>query len=121
MAEQRAVILMVDDEPAIRELMKLRLEDAGFEVITAVDGRDGLERYKENKDLVQVVVTDLEMPTMSGADMLRQIFKITPAMKVIVASGQLGDPQFEELCTSAPAIHKPYTARELTDAVRMLV
>ena len=80
---------MVDDEPAIRELMKLRLEDAGFEVITAVDGRDGLERYKENKDLVQVVVTDLEMPTMSGADMLRQIFKITPAMKVIVASGQL--------------------------------
>jgi DNA-binding response OmpR family regulator len=121
MVGKKVLILVVDDEPAIRELMKIRLEDAGFEVITAVDGRDGLKKYKAHKDQVQIVVTDLGMPEMNGADMIRQISEITPTIKVIVASGQLGDPQFEELCAGAPAIHKPYTARELTDAVRLLL
>jgi len=113
---RKAVILVVEDELPMRELMKTFLEVEGFDVITAADGLEGLRRYEENKDQVCVVVTDLDMPSMNGSDMIRQIFKITPAMKVIVASGKRwGD------ATVTRCLQKPYTGRELTDAVHLLL
>ena len=121
-ANKRTVILIVDDEPAIRESMKLRLESEGFDVITAANGLDGLRRYKQYKDQVEVVVTDLDMPRMNGSDMLRRIFEITPEAKVIVASGRslayshhILEPQ------GTSCLQKPYTGRELTEAVRLLL
>ena len=56
------MILVVEDELSMRELMKTCLEFEGFDVITAADGLEGLRRYEENKDQVQVVVTDLDTP-----------------------------------------------------------
>ena len=100
----------------MRELMKTCLEVEGFDVITAADGLEGLRRYEENKDQVQVVVTDLDMPSMNGSDMIRQIFKITPAVKVIVASGKGWSDAKVTRC-----LQKPYSRRELTDAVHLLL
>src|SRR5262249_16502328 len=115
------VILMVDDESAIRELMKARLEIEGFEVITAANGLDGLERYKENCKHVDVVVTDLDMPAMNGSDMIQHIFDITPSMRVIVASGR-SRSYFDVVSTpNASRLQKPYTALELTEAVHLLL
>jgi CheY-like chemotaxis protein len=111
---EKAVILVVEDEPSIRELMKTCLEFEGFDVITAANGLDGLQRYKENKDNVQVVVTDLEMPKMNGSDMIHQIFQMTPDMKVVVASGRAG-----EECSGTACLQKPYSPRELTDVVSL--
>jgi two-component system cell cycle sensor histidine kinase/response regulator CckA len=120
--KERATILVVDDEPDLRDLIKTCLEIKGFDVITAANGLDGLQRYKENKDHVQVVVTDLDMPAMNGSDMIREIFGITPAMKVIVASGN--DAHYaktHETWESTFCLPKPYSARELTNAVRSLL
>ncbi len=116
------MILVVDDEPVILETMKERLETEGFEVITAADGLDGLRRYQENMDQVEVVVTDLDMPTMNGSEMIRQIFKLTPAAKVIVASGQSASYARESQAgLSTSCLQKPYTGRELAKAVRLLL
>ena|ERR1051326_1397380 len=116
------VILIVDDEIDIRESMRARLEIEGFEVITAANGLDGLRRYKQFKDQVEIVVTDLDMPRMNGSDMLRQIFQITPAAKVIVASGRsLLYSQHNLGAQGGCCLQKPYTGRELTDAVRLLL
>ncbi len=114
---EKAVILVVDDELPIRELMKVCLEIEGFDVITADNGLDGLQRYKENKDQVQVVVTDLEMPKMSGSDMIHHIWNIKPDMKVVVASGSPESTQ----CRGTSCLQKPYSPRELTQAVRLLL
>jgi len=119
-ASREGVVLMVDDEPAICNLMKEFLEFEGFDVITAGNGLDGLRRYQENHDRVQVVITDLDMPAMNGAEMLREIFQMTPAMKVIVASGRRpshSDLQVESSSTSC--LQKPYSPRELAEAVRV--
>src|SRR5262245_15609660 len=86
--ERRTGILVVEDESEIRELMKSSLETDGFDVITAANGLEGLRRYEEDPGRVQIVVTDLDMPSMNGSDMMRRIFKISPAIKVIVASGR---------------------------------
>ena len=116
------MILMVDDELAICELMKARLEIEGFEVITAANGLDGLQRYQENKDRVEIVITDLDMPAMNGVDMIQHIVKITPTMKVIVASASSRTyASEEEAGIKASCLQKPYTARELTEAVHQLL
>src|SRR5205809_2173759 len=112
-----ASILFVDDEPAIRDLMRIFLEIEGFDVITASDGRHGLERYAENQERVQVVVTDLDMPAMNGSDMIRQIFEMKPEMKVIVASGREIDAAKSGVSWGAVScLQKPYTPRELSSA-----
>jgi DNA-binding NtrC family response regulator len=116
------VILVVDDELAIRELMKARLEIEGFEVITAANGLDGLEAYKEHRNHVDLVVTDIDMPAMNGSDMIQHIFQMTPAMKVIVASGNTRSHSAAEMsAVNGSLLQKPYTARELTEAVYLLL
>jgi CheY-like chemotaxis protein len=113
--KRRAVVLVVEDDLSLREFMKTCLEMEGFEVIAAANGLDGLQMYEKNRHQVEVVVTDLEMPMMNGSDMIRQIFTITPAMKILVASGQCAR------YTQTMCLQKPYTARELTEAVRLLL
>jgi len=64
-------ILVIDDNAAIRELLRLVLEEEGYEVIEAADGAEGLRRYQaEPTDLV---ITDLEMPGMDGLELLRAL------------------------------------------------
>ena len=116
---RKGAVLVVDDDLDIRELMRTCLEVEGFDVITAADGLDGLRRYQENRDRVEIIVTDLDMPAMNGSDMIRHIFNITPAMKIIVASGRslaAGSHRPAQTC----CLQKPYTARELTDAVHQM-
>ena len=118
----RAVILLVDDEPEIRECAKTFLEIEGYDVITAANGLDGLQQYKDHKDEVEVVVTDLDMPAMTGSEMIRQISKISPAIKVIVASGRsLSYVHRNKRHRDTTCLQKPYTSGELTAAVRLLL
>lgn len=102
--------------------MKTCLETEGFDVITAANGLEGLQRYKENENKVRVVVTDLQMPAMNGSDMIQQIFELTPAMKVIVASGQsFKYAQAAAACGATSCLQKPYSPSELRDALRSLL
>ena len=68
-------VLVVEDLPEIRSKVKESLEKAGFEVIEAVDGREGLERSKQEQNL-DIIITDYHMPHMTGLEMLREIRKI---------------------------------------------
>jgi CheY-like chemotaxis protein len=113
--QRRALILVVEDDVTMRDLMKASLECEGFEVVAAANGLEGLREYEQHQHQVDVVVTDLEMPSMNGQDMLRQIFKITPSMKVLIASGC--SDEFPARCR----LTKPYTARELAAAVHQLL
>lgn len=64
-------ILVVEDDPGIRKLMRLYFNNAGFDVVAAVDGKEGLHMAKtENPD---VIITDVEMPEMDGVTMIKQL------------------------------------------------
>jgi two-component system cell cycle sensor histidine kinase/response regulator CckA len=112
----RAGILVVEDDLDLRDLMKASLEMDGFDVITAANGLEGLRRYKENRHRIRIVVTDLDMPTMNGSDMIRHILKMTPSVKVLVASGR---SQLER-SSPMPCLQKPYTSHDLRLAVEQL-
>ena len=79
-------LLVVDDEPLIREVMKVMLVSEGYDVLTAVDGLDALARLVE--PLPQVIISDLGMPRMSGLELLTVVREQFPHLPVIVISGE---------------------------------
>ena len=78
-------ILVIDDEKNIREGLSMALEDEGYDVITAEDGKKGLE--KALYDAVDLIITDLRMPLISGEEILKKVVTELPSIPVIVLTG----------------------------------
>ena len=66
-------ILTIDDSKTIRDMLSLTLSEAGFEVLQAVDGEDGIDVLEKQSDRVDVVITDINMPKMDGYGVIRHI------------------------------------------------
>ena len=80
-------VLLVDDDPSVRGLLSMRLERAGFAVWQAEDGIDGLVKIRD--ELPKVIISDLEMPRMSGIEFISVVRRRFPAMPVIALSGSI--------------------------------
>src|SRR5258708_4787069 len=78
-------ILVVDDEPGMRDLLKLELEMSGYFVMTAGDGRQALDYVEKEK--FQLVITDIMMPKMDGLELLAEIKKRDLYLEVVVTTG----------------------------------
>ncbi len=113
-------VLLVDDEDLIRDLARTILVRAGYEVITATNGREALELYKTEANRVSLIILDLIMPEMGGAECLDELLRIDPGAKVLIASGYSADnPTSAELELSAKGfVWKPYNVKQFLDAVR---
>ena len=77
-------VLLIDDEKDIRDVLTISLQDAGYEVVSAADGKAGLLRCDEI--VPQIVITDIRMPGMDGIQVLETIKKKYPDIEVIVAT-----------------------------------
>jgi DNA-binding NtrC family response regulator len=80
-----ARILIIDDEPQIRSMLRLMLERVGYEVIEAADGMEGIRQYRDNP--ADVIITDLIMPNKDGIGMIIELKKEFPQIKIIAMSG----------------------------------
>jgi two-component system, cell cycle sensor histidine kinase and response regulator CckA len=105
------MVLVVDDEQFILELTRETLEGAGYRVITASDGAEALDRYREMSNEIDVVITDLMMPEMDGITAIRELKQIRADLPIIAASGVSGDRIGEALAAGASMfLAKPFTA-----------
>ena len=113
-------VLLVDDEEAIRALGKRMLERAGFDVLTANDGRDAVELYREHGDQIVCVILDLTMPRMDGEEAFREMRRIRSDVCVIVSSGYNEQEVTQRFVGKGLAgfIQKPYKFNRLLDQVR---
>jgi PAS domain S-box-containing protein len=84
-------VLLAEDEPEVRELIKMVFERAGYTVIAAVDGEDALNKFGENKDDIDLLVLDVIMPRKNGKEAYEAIRKVMPAMKVLFITGYGND------------------------------
>jgi len=80
-----ARILIIDDEPQIRSMLKLMLERGGYEVVEAPDGVEGIKVYRQNP--ADLIITDLIMPNKDGIGMIIDLKKEFPDVKIIAMSG----------------------------------
>jgi YesN/AraC family two-component response regulator len=80
-----ARILIIDDEPQIRSMLKLMLERDGYEVVEAPDGVEGIRVYRQNP--ADLIITDLIMPNKDGIGMIIDLKKEFPEVKIIAMSG----------------------------------
>ena len=81
------LVLVVDDEPSIRQITQKTLEAFGYRVVVATDGADALAIYARRGDDIAVVLTDMMMPVMDGAATIRVLRKLNPSVRIIAASG----------------------------------
>ncbi|MGZ9140240.1 MAG: response regulator [Nitrospira sp.] len=84
-----ATILIIEDHTSVRTLLAQVLQDAGYSVCEAATGRQGLERFHEQP--VDLVITDLEMPEMTGLDVILALPRAFLDVKVIAMSGRSAD------------------------------
>lgn len=80
-------VLLVDDESTVRSVGKLMLEELGFEVLTAANGREALLLFKKHRNTLALVLLDLTMPHMGGEEAFAKMRQLDPAVKVVITSG----------------------------------
>ncbi len=90
MAEERGRVLVVDDEESVRDLLRRTLEGAAYDVVTAADGQEALDKMSELE--IEVVLLDIKMPVMSGIEVLKQLTAYYPDTCVIMVTA-VGDAQ----------------------------
>ena len=118
-AETPGMILLADDEEVVAQVARQTLENAGYSVLLAQDGREAFDLFEQNKQDVAIAVLDMTMPEITGAELLRRFRRLRPELPVLLSSGfaeadlssHLGDYRWTGF------IKKPYRPQELLKAV----
>ncbi len=119
-----ARILVVDDDPDIRDMLRRMLESAGYEVIDAPDGKEALTLTDNSQP--DAIITDVLMPEKDGLETILELRRNAPDVKIIAISGGDRVPAENYLRTAQRlgaqhTLCKPFRCRELLDAVGALV
>jgi two-component system, cell cycle sensor histidine kinase and response regulator CckA len=113
-------VLVVEDESAVRALAERMLQSAGYTVLLAAGGDDAVSRVEQHDGPVDLLLTDVVMPGMSGRDLAARLAELRPRMKVLYTSGYTDDAIVHHgvLDPDTRFISKPYGTAELTRKVR---
>jgi two-component system, cell cycle sensor histidine kinase and response regulator CckA len=107
-------VLVVDDHQVVREVIRLTLEAAGYDVIEASSPTDALVLARE-RDEIALLVTDVVMPEMDAFELAQRLGRELPAMRVLYTSG------YTDAAAEGPFIQKPFTPAELVHKVNALL
>jgi CheY-like chemotaxis protein len=110
----RLCILVVDDDSLVLTSTCLLLEDLGHRVITATSGAQGLELFEKNP-AIDLVITDMAMPHMSGAQLADAIRTLKAGMPIILATGYA--ERLEGFASGLPRLSKPFTQQNLVEII----
>jgi PAS domain S-box-containing protein len=114
-------VLLVEDEPMVRELSRLALSSLGYQVYEAPNGREALERMKElGETFVDLLVTDVVMPEMGGRELAERLRVLSPRTRVLFSSGYTYDAieRTDLLAEGIFFLQKPYTVSQLAEKAR---
>ena len=115
-------VLFVDDEPDVRSIARLSLEQIGYKVIDAEDGQKALEIFQQQPGDIGLVITDVLMPNLDGLGLSARLHKLDPDLPILLLSGHVLE---EDLWAPGNArmryLMKPYRLQDLQSAVSDLI
>ncbi len=116
-------ILVADDEEVFRDMLKDVLEYLGYDVLTARDGKEGLEVFKRHQSAIDLVILDMNMPVMDGKEMFRELKKLSPDVKALLATGFTLNGAVQTLMDEGVMgfIQKPFRIEEISKAINALM
>jgi len=116
------VVLLAEDDPSVRRLVVAELSRRGFTVLEAEDGRAALDLFRREQERVNVLVTDVVMPRMNGADLAKKADRLRPGLKILFISGhpeRAGQGLDPTGVTNL--LMKPFTADTLAARIKELI
>ena len=112
-------ILVVDDAEAIRKMVCVMLAQSGYNCLEAGDGLEAIRMLESTDNQIHLVLTDVVMPKMNGADLARHLSSVRPDLRIVFMSGYTEDPAVRRVeRTPHIFLPKPFTAAALTEKVR---
>ena len=120
MTGTRAVVLVADDDPSVRELVADLLQREGHDVLSASDGHEALELARTYPGTLHLVITDIDMPGVGGTDLCFHLMAERPGIRILMMSG---DPGRETGITElgVPFLPKPFDGQTLRTRVHALL
>ncbi|MCS6883890.1 MAG: response regulator [Acidobacteriota bacterium] len=118
---EQETILVVDDEEMLRELIVEALSDAGYNVVAAENGKEAVDIYRKTR--VDLVILDMIMPEMNGAEAFREIRSINPSAKVLLSSGYSQEAEAQSILSEGALgfLQKPYAIGDLLAKIRSVL
>ena len=118
----KETILVVEDGEAVRNLVCLMLVQSGYRVLEALDGHHALHLCETQPEPIQLVLTDLVMPNMKGAELAERLRRARPDLRILLMSSYAEDPTLQRLGRDSIAfLPKPFTSVELVEKVRQVL
>lgn len=113
-------ILLVEDEEMLRELAKMSLKGSGYRVMTASEGEEAIRIYKVHHNEIDLVLSDMGLPKLDGYSIFKELKKINPTVKFVLASGYIDPAQKSEILKSGVKefIQKPYAPNDMLKRIR---
>ena len=117
------VVLLVDDQPPVAEVGKEMLSILGYKVITAGNGREAVDIYRQNAKETDLVILDMIMPGLSGAQTFEELKEINPEVKVLLSSGYSLNGQAEAIMKKGCRgfLQKPFNIKELSATLQAVL
>ena len=121
--EMRSRILLIDDERSVRDSLYTLLERCGYEVLAASNAADGLAIFRQSRPPIDLLVTDSNMPHMSGLELARECSRLRSELSVLYVSGSRPDEELEADLQAANRgfLAKPFSGAELLRKTRELL
>jgi two-component system, cell cycle sensor histidine kinase and response regulator CckA len=117
---KKSLVLVVEDNPSVREVAAAMIEEMGYEVLTASDGHEGLKTIEERRD-IDLVLSDVIMAGgMNGPELAVKAMKVRPELRILFMSGYAPGSvrQMQDLPDTIELVNKPFTRNDLTEKVK---
>ncbi len=113
-----ARVLVVDDEPIVRELVCRILACSGLDAVAAADGAEALRHFRTGGPAIDLVISDVQMPGISGIELAHRLRAERPGVSILLISGKVPEEQAD---FRFPFLPKPFTPNVLLEQVRRLL
>ncbi|WP_125177710.1 hybrid sensor histidine kinase/response regulator [Leptospira perolatii] len=119
----RETILVVEDEEMLREMVRVLLEGKGYTVLMVPNGREAINKYGDHLSEIDLVLSDIGLPEISGDQLFYQMKKLQPKLKVILASGFIDPEKKIEMIRAGvkDVLQKPYIPNEILKKIRSAI